>query len=233
MPVWVSLPGQFDASAGLLRAGGLFLLAYFAGSIPTAQLVARAFGQKDLRFVGSRTVSATGVYYHVSRWLFWPVAAVDILKVALPTWLGLELGVGRGAAALAGLIAVSGHCWPVWLGFRGGRGVTGFLGLWLVLFPPGAFWLLAGLVLGRLGVLVQTAAGTLAALATWPLVLTALGLPADLILTAWACLGLTVIKRLEANRIGLPADPAARRRVLLNRLLWDRDVGPREPWVER
>ena len=219
--------------AGLLRVSGLFLLAYLAGSLPTAQLVAWAFGQKDLRSVGSRTVSATGVYYHVSRWLFWPVAAVDILKVAAVTWLGLELGVGRGAAAGAGLIAVAGHCWPVWLGFRGGRGVTGFLGLWLVLFPPGAIWLLAGLILGRLGLLAQTAAGTLAALATWPLVLTALGLPGDLVLAAWACLGLTVIKRLEANRIGLPADPAARRRVFLNRLLWDRDVGPREPWVER
>jgi len=214
-----------------LKAAGLFLLAYLAGSFPTAHLVARAFGKKDLRFVGSRTVSATGVYYHVGRWLFWPVAAVDILKVALPVWLGLELG--RGVAAASGLTAVVGHCWPVWLGFRGGRGVTGFLGLWLVLFPPGALWLLAGLVLGRLGVLFQTAAGTLAALATWPLVLLALGQPRELVLTAWACLALTVLKRLEANRTGLPADPRARRRVFLNRLLWDRDVGPREPWVER
>ncbi len=227
MPGWTNLFGEFDAPAGL------FLLAYLVGSVPTAQLVARAFGRKDLRSVGSRTVSATGVYYHVSPWLFWPVAAVDILKVAFVTWLGLGLGAGRGVAAAAGLTAVVGHCWPVWLGFRGGRGVTGFLGLWLVLFPPGALWLLAGLVLGRLGLLIQTAAGTLVALATWPLVLTVLGLAPDLVLTAWACLGLTVLKRLEANRLGLPADPAARRRVLLNRLLWDRDVGPREPWVQR
>jgi glycerol-3-phosphate acyltransferase PlsY len=89
LPGWVSLFGQSDVFAGLLRVSGLFLLAYLAGSLPTAQLVAWAFGQKDLRSVGSRTVSATGVYYHVSRWLFWPVAAVDILKVAAVTWLGL------------------------------------------------------------------------------------------------------------------------------------------------
>jgi len=224
------LPAWFNPPFGTVV---LLLLAYLTGSLPTAHLVARAFSNKDLRLVGSRTVSATGVYYHVGRWLFWPVAAVDILKVALPTWLGLELGLGRGVAAAAGLTAVAGHCWPVWLGFRGGRGVTGFLGLWLVLFPPGTLWLLAGLILGRLGLLFQTAAGTLAALATWPLVLTVLGQSPELVLTAWACLGLTVVKRLEANRIGLPAEAEARRRVLLNRLLWDRDVGPREPWVER
>ena len=202
--------------------------AYLLGSISSAYIVGRLLKGIDLRQYGSGTVSGTGVYYHVSKWAIVVVGLFDIAKAALPTWLGLRLGLP--AALLAGLAAVVGHDWPLFLGFKGGRGLSPFMGMLLVAFPWGSLLLLVALGIGRL--LRYTALAALIALAILPLLGWVTRQPPAVV---WACLGMlfiTVIKRLEANRLPLPSG-AERRRVLVRRLLLDRDVAARESWTGR
>lgn len=203
---------------------------YLLGSIPSAYIAGRWIKGIDLRRYGSGTVSGTGVYYHVSKWAVVVVGLFDIAKAALPTWLGMRLGLGLPVALLAGLSAIVGHNWPLYLGFKGGRGISTFMGTLLVTFPWGSFLLLAALGIGRL--LKYTALVALLGMVTLPLLSWATGQPSAV---TWACLGmllLTIVKRLEANRMPLPPGPE-RRRVLILRLLLDRDVRAGKEWVTR
>lgn len=209
----------------------VIILSYLLGSISSAYLAGRWLKGIDLRHYGSGTVSGTGVYQHVAKWAVVVVGLFDVGKGALPTWLGLRLGLGLPVALAAGLAAVVGHNWPFYLGFKGGRGLGTMTGILLVVFPWGVLWLLVALGLGRL--LRYTALAALVGVAMLPFLSWITEQPPQV---AWACLGMlliTVVKRLEANRLPLPPPGAKRRQTLMRRLLFDRDVGPREPWTER
>jgi len=212
-------------------AVGVILLGYLFGSIPTAYLVGRAVRGIDLRRYGAGTVSGTAVYYHVARPLVVAVGLFDIAKGALPTWLALRWGLGVPVAVVAGLAAVVGHNWPLFLGFVGGRGIGTFMGVLLVLFPWGFPWLLTWLALGRL--IGATAIGALLGLVGLPFVMRLMDRSSPVVLAGVAMVILTVVKRLEANRLPLPEDPKERRRVLWRRLWMDRDVARNEEWVHR
>jgi acyl phosphate:glycerol-3-phosphate acyltransferase len=212
--------------AALLVVGG-----YLLGSIPAAYVVGRWLARKDLRRYGSGTVSGSMVYEHVAKWAVVPVGLFDIGKAALPAWLGLRLGLGMPVAAAAGLAAVAGHNWPIFLRFTGGRGLGTFMGTLLVLFPWGSAWFLAFLAIGWL--LGDSAPWALASIATLPLFAYALGGPEVIAPASGTMLLLTLVKRLEANRRPLPPPGRERRRVILRRLFLDRDIASHKEWIRR
>jgi glycerol-3-phosphate acyltransferase PlsY len=214
-----------------LQAGLLIVGAYLVGSIPTGYLAAQLLKGIDLRRYGSGTPTGSMVYEHVARWAVVPVGLFDLGKAALPTWLALQLNLGTGVAIAAGLAAVAGHNWPVFLGFTGGRGLSGFLGVLVVIFPLGAVWLLAFLLVGwRLG---DSTVWTLAGLATLPIFSWTVDGPAIVPVAVGAMLLLTLAKRLEANRRPLPPPGPDRRRVVVRRMLFDRDVSSHRDWIRR
>ena len=111
--------------------------AYLLGSIPFGLLLSRLFGTADIRKEGSGNIGATNVARVAG-----PIAGIltlllDAGKGALAVMLAVRL---TNAAALwmmiAGLCALVGHCFPIWLGFRGGKGVATAAGVFLVLCPP-------------------------------------------------------------------------------------------------
>jgi glycerol-3-phosphate acyltransferase PlsY len=209
----------------------LVIAGYLLGSIPTSYLAGRWLKGVDVRRYGSGTASGSMVFEHIARWAIIPVGLFDIGKAALPTWLGLQLGMGMNIAAAAGLAAVAGHNWPIFLRFSGGRGQSPFLGMLLVLFPWGCVWMLGFLAVGwRLG---DSAPWTLASLVTLPLFAYLIGGPEVVAPATGAMLLLTLAKRLEANRRPLPPPGAERRRVLLRRFFLDRDIVSHADWIRR
>jgi glycerol-3-phosphate acyltransferase PlsY len=156
---------------------------------------------------------------------------LDVLKAAAPAWLARELTGGDGAALAAGLAAAAGHNWPVWLHFVGGRAISAFLGILVVLFPWGAAWLLGLLAVGF--VLGDSAPWALAALAGLPLLSALIDGPAIAGPAAIGMVVLTLVKRLEANRRPLPPPGPERRRVILRRLFLDRDIADHRAWLDR
>lgn len=204
---------------------------YLLGSIPFSYLLARAVKGIDLRQYGSGNVGGSNVGVWLGIWATVVAGLSDVLKAAIPTWLALHLGWGLPVALATGLAAVVGHSWSLYLGFSGGRGLSAWLGTLAVTFFPGAVYFLGWLALGRLA--RMTAIGALVGLVTLPVFAWWLGRPSAVMVACIAALVITLLKRLEANRLPLPVEPAARRRVLWRRLLLDRDVGPREEWTRR
>jgi glycerol-3-phosphate acyltransferase PlsY len=203
---------------------------YLLGSTPTAYLAGRWLKGIDLREYGSGTVSGTGVIYHVGIGAGVLAGLFDVAKGAFIPWLARQWGAPLPVLLLAGLAAVVGHNWPLYLGFKGGRGISPFMGMMLVVFPWGVLWLLAFLAIGRL--LKYTALVAFCGILTLPLLTYVAGQPAAVTLASVGMLLITTIKRLEANRLPLPSGPE-RRRVLLRRLFLDRDVSVNEEWVLR
>jgi glycerol-3-phosphate acyltransferase PlsY len=99
--------------------------AYLVGSIPFSYLVARAFGVADVRTVGSGNVGATNVMRSAGKGPGVAALVLDALKGAVATGAAARFFPDSGwIPALAALAAVFGHVFPVWLGFRGGKGVA-------------------------------------------------------------------------------------------------------------
>jgi glycerol-3-phosphate acyltransferase PlsY len=109
--------------------------AYLIGSIPFSYLVARAFGVADVRSVGSGNVGATNVMRSAGRTAGMLAFLLDASKGAAAAWLAQRATPGPLVPALAGAAAVVGHMYPVWLGFRGGKGVATGCGAFLPLVP--------------------------------------------------------------------------------------------------
>jgi glycerol-3-phosphate acyltransferase PlsY len=131
----------------LLVAG----LAYLMGSIPFGVLVTRAMGLGDLRRIGSGNIGATNVLRTGNKAAAAATLVLDGGKGAVAVLIARALAGAEDAAQLAALASFLGHLYPVWLGFRGGKGVATFLGTLLALaFPVGlaacATWLAAAVV---------------------------------------------------------------------------------------
>lgn len=146
-------------------------LAYSLGSIPFGLILTRALGLGDLRQIGSGNIGATNVLRTGHKGAAAATLVLDGAKGAVAVLIA-RAAFAEDAAQLAGLSAFIGHLYPVWLGFRGGKGVATFLGVLLALaWPVGlasvATWLWTVLIMrmSSLGALMAAATTTIWAIA--------------------------------------------------------------------
>ncbi len=109
-------------------------IGYLFGSIPFGMVLSRVMGLGNLREIGSGSIGATNVLRTGSKSAAALTLLLDALKGVVVV-LAARAWAAEDAAQLAGLMAMIGHCYPVWLRFKGGKGVATFLGLVLVLSP--------------------------------------------------------------------------------------------------
>lgn len=114
-----------------------FVIGYLLGSIPFGLVLTRLAGTQDLRSIGSGNIGATNVLRTGRKGLAAATLLLDALKGTAAVVTALRIG-GLDAALLAGLGAFLGHLFPVWLKFRGGKGVAVYIGILLGLIPAGA-----------------------------------------------------------------------------------------------
>jgi glycerol-3-phosphate acyltransferase PlsY len=111
------------------------VVAYLVGSVPFALLLARRWGAADLRLVGSGNVGAANALRASGVRAGELVAVLDIAKGAASVALASHLSNVAAAPAVAGLSAIVGHVYPVWLRFKGGKGVATACGVFFMLTP--------------------------------------------------------------------------------------------------
>jgi glycerol-3-phosphate acyltransferase PlsY len=100
------------------------LVSYLVGSFPTGFVVFRVIEKKDVRGFGSGAIGATNIL-RLKGWTYaLPVALIDILKGFLPAFLALKIFGDHRLAAISAGLAVLGHCFPIYIGFKGGKGVA-------------------------------------------------------------------------------------------------------------
>lgn len=126
----------------LLASLAIAASSYLLGSIPSGYLLVRCFLKQDIRTIGSGNIGATNVLRSGARGLGAATFLLDMLKGCAAVWLGAALAPVlmpgtpvRSVEALAALCAVIGHMFPVWLKFRGGKGVATGFGVFLVAAP--------------------------------------------------------------------------------------------------
>lgn len=119
---------------------------YLAGSIPFGVLLTRAAGLGDIRDIGSGNIGATNVLRTGRKDIALATLLLDSLKAGLVA-LAFGLLYNREAGFVAGAFAFIGHCYPVWLGFKGGKGVATYAGLLPFVSLPG-FYVAAPIWLG-------------------------------------------------------------------------------------
>ncbi|MEI7873481.1 MAG: glycerol-3-phosphate 1-O-acyltransferase PlsY [Alphaproteobacteria bacterium] len=166
-----------------------FLLGYLLGSIPFGLLLTRAAGLGDIRKVGSGNIGATNVLRTGHKGLAAATLALDALKGLVAVLIADQ--VGQLAAVGAGAGAVLGHMFPVWLGFKGGKGGATVLGVFLGLSWPVAavgagVWLLTLVTLRYSSLATLLATGLAAASAWWLSPRPVAVLASVLVLLVWA-----------------------------------------------
>jgi glycerol-3-phosphate acyltransferase PlsY len=159
--------------------GGAAIIGYLLGSIPFGLVITKLAGLGDIRAIGSGNIGATNVLRTGRRDLALATLLLDAGKAGLAYWLcvwGVSWYFGQGAdvvslgtlhsiGLVAGAAAFVGHCYPVWLKFKGGKGVATFIGLLLAAILPvgaafGAIWLVTAFVfrMSSFAALLATAA---------------------------------------------------------------------------
>lgn len=166
------------------------LIAYFLGTIPMGEWVARLYGKDDLTKTGSGNPGTTNVLRTMGWLPSLMTLAGDCLKGVLGAWLGRVFG-GQLGMLVAGFCAVLGHDFPVFRGFNGGKGIATSLGVTCVICPLVAP-ILVGIVCILMPLTKMMSVGTLAATLTYPLWMCLLR-PDDLPLTAALIFSLAVM----------------------------------------
>ncbi len=172
------------------------IVGYLLGSIPFGVIVTRAAGVGDVRNIGSGNIGATNVLRTGRRDLALITLLADAGKAMLAVVI-LHWKFGEEAGAVAGAAAFAGHLFPVWLRFKGGKGVATFFGVMLVLNPyvgiiACALWILTA------AIFKISSLAALVAVALTPLVMLALGQPPAFLFAA-LFMGVLIYVRHDAN----------------------------------
>jgi len=173
------------------------VVGYLLGSIPTAYLVVRLATRQDIRKLGGGNVGGLNTLREVGAWAATTVAIIDLGKgaaaVAIAHWL---LGVPPLFVLLAGLAAVIGHNWMVWLKFSGGKGAGATIGALAVAMPLYDYWQGLAIFLGIIAIVLMVtrniALSTGSALVFLPLI-TWLGTKSITATIVAICLGLVIL----------------------------------------
>ncbi|MCC6237708.1 MAG: glycerol-3-phosphate 1-O-acyltransferase PlsY [Dehalococcoidia bacterium] len=176
------------------------LVGYLLGSVQTGLIVGRVWRGIDVREYGSGKTGFTNTLRAIGPAAAAVVLVGDVLKGVVPVLLGEWLFVEPWAAAIGGAAAVVGHTWPVWAGFRGGRGVATAFGAFLAVSPLAA-------------IVVVAAAGAILAATRYVSLMSVLGVAAGFVVlvglvmmhrehTAYLVFGFAVFAAVELNHLG-------------------------------
>src|SRR5476649_1210534 len=176
------------------------LAAYLIGSIPFALILARRWGS-DLRQVGSGNLGAANVMRASGVTAGVLVAALDMAKGAASVWLATRLSDGAELPAAAGVAAIIGHVYPIWLRLRGGKGVATACGVFAVLTPLAVPPALA-IFVATVWLTKYISLGSVLASMALPPIAYALGSPAPAVIAA-AAAAILIVFRHRSNVVRL------------------------------
>jgi len=214
----------------------LIVSAYLLGSVPAAYLAGKWSKGIDLRYRGSGNVGASNLLHFASRRIAVPVILFDFIKGGIVVWLGWRLGFSLGPQIGVGIAAVCGHNWPLFLRFKGGRGV---ITTSAVVFTAAGVNELAPLSTTALIITALSAVvlvnvsfkrgplGVFIALAVIPPLAWAIHAPLPFVQGCLGLFGVFAARRLTAPQ-PVKIESLNRRHMLINRLLFDRDIGDKE-----
>ncbi len=216
-----------------LNLAALYVYSYIIGSIPTAYIIGRLVKGIDIRQYGSGNVGGTNLFYHVSKvWVF-PLGLFEIFaKGCSPIWLGkFVIGLDTSSALLvgSGLVVLAGNNWSIFLRFTGGRGIAVTSGL-LFALAPRELGIFIALAMAGWYIFRSSGIWVLISLSLVPLWNFLLQEPLAVTWFSAAVLGLVSLKRLVSNWTRFPQGIPATK-VLVNRLLRDRDTSERDQWI--
>jgi glycerol-3-phosphate acyltransferase PlsY len=214
----------------------LIIAAYLLGSVPVVYLATRFARGIDIRQYGTGQSGAGNLWRMISWKLGISVGAFDAGKGILMVWVGQVLELSVAQQLVVGAAVVAGHNWSVFLRFGGGRGVATSMGIVFIMpiindMTPWPTVTCFVLLVGVSIILRSSALPVLAALASLPIV-SAIYEPFTTTLGFLTIFLIVVIKRLVAPRAAETA-AISKKRMLLNRLLFDRDIMDRKAWMYR
>ena len=190
-----------NAGTAIITLAGAYLL----GSVPFGLLLTRLTGAGDLRSIGSGNIGATNVLRTGRKGLAAATLLLDLAKGFAAVALARHFA-GDDLAALAGGAAVLGHCFPVWLRFRGGKGVATLMGVALGLaWPIGAIY--AAVWLGMLALTRISSLGGMSAAVAAPFAALVLGLPREAAVLAALCALVLWLHRANIGRLREGKEP--------------------------
>ncbi len=220
----------------LIKFIPMIIGAYLLGSMPTAFLVAKWRRGIDIRQHGSGNVGAANVLATVSKRWSIVVTIFDVGKGALVVWVAQRLELGVAQQVTVGITAIIGHNWPIFLRFQGGRGIFTSFGVITMLSPKLGLialvfsYLFAPFHLLPLGVIIALIA---IPILSWVLS-QPLGIeePLPITLGFLVILLIALTRRLAAPRSPISASLSAGE-LIINRLLFDRDIRDRKTWISQ
>ncbi|MBA7561690.1 MAG: hypothetical protein GH159_02980 [Dehalococcoidia bacterium] len=216
----------------LLLVGG-----YLMGSIPAAYLAAWWTRRIDIRQYGSGNVGGANLIKLGARWIAVIVGLFDTGKAMPAVWVAHLIGLDLTQQVIIGIAAVVGHNWPVFLRFSGGRGIATIMGVALIVpllngYIPWSLIAFLAIMIANVLTVRSIPVGIGISVAVMPIVSWAVGEPLELILGFVAMFIIMVIRRLTPRRTQISASVTTGE-LLLNRLLFDRDIRDREAWINQ